>query len=118
MKLIYRATTYDYNPDKAPSRPFQQVHESGRAYNLTYRGVTYRVDPNALRVEVPVAATYYLIYRGVTYIVNRNAHGEVTLVNQPASTPKVGILSSPNSVQPSLVQVSTIARENSFSTRT
>jgi hypothetical protein len=54
MKLIYRATTYDYHPDKAPSRPFQQVRESGSAYNLTYRGVTYRVDPNDLPKEVPV----------------------------------------------------------------
>ncbi len=39
MKLIYRGTTYERNPDQAPSRPFQQVRESGRAYNLTYRGV-------------------------------------------------------------------------------
>ena len=73
MRLIYRATTYERNPDQAPGRPFQQVRESGPAYNLTYRGVTYRIDPNAKPTEVPVPpATYNLIYRGVTYASESN----------------------------------------------
>jgi hypothetical protein len=102
MKLIYRGTTYERNPSQASSRPFQQVRESGPAYNMTYRGVTYHVEPNAKPTEAPVPpATYNLIYRGVTYLVNRTASGEATVLTQPASTPKVGILSSPNSVQPS-----------------
>lgn len=62
MKLIYRATTYDYNPSKAPSGPFQQARDSGPAYNLTYRGVTYRVEPNAKPAEPVLPATYTLIY--------------------------------------------------------
>jgi YHS domain-containing protein len=87
MKLIYRGTTYNYNPDKAPGRPFQQVREAGSAYNLTYRGVTYRVDPNSKSAEVPIApAAYKLIYRGITYFVNSTAQGEVTAVTQPAKT--------------------------------
>ncbi len=101
MQLIYRGTTYNRNPNKAPGLPFQQVRESGAAYNLSYLGLTYCIDPNALPAEVPIPATYNLIYRGITYIVNSTAHGEVTLVTQPASTPKAEILSSPNSVQPS-----------------
>lgn len=39
MKLIYRATTYNYNPAKAPGRPFQQFRESKPAYKLMYRGM-------------------------------------------------------------------------------
>lgn len=80
MKLIYRGTTYDRNPDKTPGRPFQQVRGNGPAYNLTYRGVTYRVDPNSKSAEVPIVpAAYKLIYRGITYFVNSTAR-EVTAV--------------------------------------
>lgn len=83
MKLIYRGMTYERHPSKASGRPFQQVRESGAAYNLSYRGVTYRIDPNAEPAEVPVKpVAYELIYRGVTYLVNRNVR-EVTVVTQP-----------------------------------
>lgn len=91
MKLIYRATTYDYAPSKFASRPFQQVRGPGPAYNLIYRGVTYRVDPNAKPAKVPVLpAAYNLIYRGVTYLVNRTAQGKVTVVIQPRTSQKTG----------------------------
>lgn len=84
MKLIYRGITYERHPSKASGRPFQQVRESRAAYNLSYRGVTYRVDPNAKPAEVPVKpVAYKLIYWGITYLVNRNAQGEVTVVTQP-----------------------------------
>ncbi len=90
MKLIYRGTTYERNPDQAPSRPFQQVRAAGPADNLTYRGVNYRVAPNTKPASVPApAASYKLSYRGMTYFVNRTANGEVTLVTQPANTPNV-----------------------------
>ncbi len=100
MKLYYRGVSYEYDPSKLGSRktgePFKQVRGSRPAYNLIYRGVTYRVDPNAKQSEVPVPpAAYKLIYRGITYFVNRTAQGEVTVVTQPASTPKVGTLSVP-----------------------
>lgn len=39
--------TYDYNPSQSVARrPFQLVRRSQAAYNLIYRGVTLRVDPN------------------------------------------------------------------------
>ena len=68
MKLIYRGITYERHPSSSSGRPFQQVREPGAAYNLSYRGVTYRIDPNAKPTEVPVKlVAYRLIYRGVTY---------------------------------------------------
>ena len=80
MKLIYRGITYERYPSSSSARPFQQVREPGAAYNLRYRGVTYRVDPNALPASVLVKpAAYKLIFRGVAYLVNRNVR-EVTVV--------------------------------------
>jgi YHS domain-containing protein len=68
MELIYRGTIYERHPSKASGRPFRQVREPEVAYNLSYRGVTYRVDPNPKPMEVPVEpVAYKLIYRGVTY---------------------------------------------------
>lgn len=79
MKLYYRGVSYQYDPTKLGSRKtgqlFKQGSESGSAYNLIYRGVTYGVDPNAKPTSVPVPpAIYKLIYRGITYFVNRTAH--------------------------------------------
>ncbi len=89
MEFIYRGTTYNYNPDKTPGGPFQQVREAGPTYDLNYRGVTYRVDPNAKQSEVPVrSAAYELIYRGMTYWVNRNEQGEVTAITSSANPSK------------------------------
>ncbi|ARV59851.1 hypothetical protein BZZ01_15530 [Nostocales cyanobacterium HT-58-2] len=94
MKLIYRGMTYNYDPSKATGRPFQQVRRSGSAYNLYYRGLTYRVDTNDKPAEVPVLPIMYeLIYRGISYFVNRTAYGKVTVVSQPISAPKLGELS-------------------------
>ena len=77
MKLTYRGTTYDRHPSQADNRPFQQVREPGAAYNLSYRGVTYRLDPNAQPVESARPVTYQAIYRGITYFVRKTARGEV-----------------------------------------
>ncbi|MDZ4877642.1 MAG: hypothetical protein CLLPBCKN_007077 [Chroococcidiopsis cubana SAG 39.79] len=86
MNLIYRAMIYERNPDKLPDRPFQQVREAGAAYNLSYRGVTYRVDPNIKQSEVFVKpAAYELIYRGMTYSVNRNEQGKVIAITSSAN---------------------------------
>lgn len=82
MELIYRATTYNYNPKRTPTRPFQQVREAGAVYNLNYHAFTYRVDPNVKQSKVFVEpAAYELIYRGMTYSVNRNEQGEVIAIN-------------------------------------
>ena len=93
MKLYYRGVSYEYDSTKVGSRktaqPFKQVREFGPAYNLIYRGNTYRVDPNVKPAEVPVPpATYKLIYRGVTYLVNRTVQGEVTVVTELANLSK------------------------------
>lgn len=93
MKLYYRGLSFEYDPAKVESQKkgqqFKQVRESQPAYNLIYRGVTYTVDPNAQPTEVPAPPeAYELSYRGITYLVNRNAQGKVTVVSQPASTPK------------------------------
>ena len=68
MKLIYRGTTYERHPSKASSRPCQQLREPGAVYNLSYRGVPYRVDPNAKPAFFPVKPVVYkLIYRSAIY---------------------------------------------------
>ncbi len=101
MKLIYRSTTYDYNHSPTPSRPFQPVRTTGPAYHLSYRGLTYRVDPNARPTEVPVLPTAYkLTYRGIAYFVDRTATGEVTIVTQSASTPNLQTKAFPNQALP------------------
>jgi hypothetical protein len=78
MKLYYRGLSYEYNPSKVANKkteqPFQAVPQLGTAYNLMYRGVNYRVDPNSQSAEVrlsPVA--YNLSFRGITYFVNKTA---------------------------------------------
>jgi len=81
MKLIYRGTTFDYDSSSTPSRPFQTNSRPREAYNLMYRGVTYRVDPNAITKADAKPATYELSYRGVTYKVNRDEQGEVKAIS-------------------------------------
>lgn len=74
MNFTYRGTTYERHSAKVGDRPFQQVREPGAAYNLNYRGVTYRIDLDAKSAAVSVEpVTHKLIYRGVTYLVTRNA---------------------------------------------
>ncbi|WP_375504044.1 DUF4278 domain-containing protein [uncultured Nostoc sp.] len=94
MKLYYRGLTYEYNSEEAAKksiRPFAPVRHQGSAYNLTYRGLTYRVDPNIEPTEVftrPV--TYQLNYRGIAYFVERTHTGEVsTKFSQPVTALKV-----------------------------
>jgi hypothetical protein len=94
MKLYYRGLSYEYNSQEAAkkaTRPFAPVRPSGSGYNLTYRGLTYRVDPNIKLAEVstpPLA--YQLIYRGIAYFVNKTYTGEVSGVSKPVNALKVG----------------------------
>jgi hypothetical protein len=46
MKLIYRGTTYDYNPANVTARrPFQHTRTRDSAYELIYRGLDWvKVD--------------------------------------------------------------------------
>jgi hypothetical protein len=66
-------------------------------YNLTYRGVNYRVDPNDLQTEAPVLpTTYKLTHRGMTYLVTRTATGKVTVATQCTSNVNVVAFSFPH----------------------
>ncbi|BAY28013.1 hypothetical protein NIES2100_78420 [Calothrix sp. NIES-2100] len=90
MKLYYRGLTYEYNSSEAAkkvTKPFEPVRHKGSAYNLTYRGLTYRVDPNIepRQVQAPTVA-YQLMYRGIVYCVERTHTGEVsTTFSQPVN---------------------------------
>lgn len=76
MKLIYRGTTYDYNPANINAhRPVKPAFESSD--ELICRGYTYRVESTAVRQTCVKPTEYELIYRGITYQVKRNEQGEV-----------------------------------------
>jgi hypothetical protein len=80
MKLIYRGTTYDYDPTQAKTdRNTQRIQQE--PYNLTYRGSTYRVDPRIPKPISDQSLSYELIYRGCTYQVTRNAAGKTIAMN-------------------------------------
>jgi Domain of unknown function (DUF4278) len=79
IKLIYRGTIYNYDPDRARTgSPLPQHRKS--ACNLIYRGVAYRFDPALIRSESVKPSSYELIYRGSTYQVHRNEKGETRLI--------------------------------------
>jgi Domain of unknown function (DUF4278) len=79
MKLIYRGTTYNYDPDRVKtSRTFPRTDRS--AYKLIYRGSTYRFDPTLAQSATDQPTSYELIYRGTTYQVHRNQAGAVTAI--------------------------------------
>ena len=97
MRLYYRGLSYEYNSSQAAkkaTRPFAPVRHQGSAYNLTYRGLTYHVDPNIEPAEVSTQpVVYQLIYRGVTYFVERTDTGEVsTVFSQTVNALKAGKL--------------------------
>jgi hypothetical protein len=50
MKPIYCGTTFDCDPSQQLARhPFKQVRQFGVEYSSMYRGVPYRIAPNAIR---------------------------------------------------------------------
>jgi hypothetical protein len=82
MKLIYRGTTFDYNPANVTTRrPFQHTRTRDSAYELIYRGNTYKVEPTAITQAPVEPVTYELIYRGTIFQVSRNEQGEVTAIS-------------------------------------
>jgi hypothetical protein len=102
MKLIYRGTSYNYNPDSSRAdnmgHPHKPAPRSDAPYTLTYRGQTYQVDPQAPHPEASsTPKTYALTYRGVTYQVYRDAQGVVSTVAQPGLAPQKRA-SVPNSI--------------------
>jgi hypothetical protein len=77
MKLIYRGTTYDYDPTQAK---IDHLPQRTTPYELIYRGSRYRVDPSKVQVPTVEPHSYELKYRGNTYQVSRNASGEMTAI--------------------------------------
>jgi Domain of unknown function (DUF4278) len=77
IKLIYRGTTYNYDPDRV--RTNSPLPHSGKfARDLIYRGSTYHFDPALARPDLVTPSSYELIYRGSIYQVERNEKGEVS----------------------------------------
>jgi Domain of unknown function (DUF4278) len=82
MKLIYRGSTYNYDPAQVkPRRPFPHPEQS--AYELIYRGNTYRFNPAIAELASVKPDSYQLIYRGSTYQVNRSKIGEAVVIASP-----------------------------------
>ncbi|MBN4001853.1 DUF4278 domain-containing protein [Nostoc sp. LPT] len=96
MKLYYRGLSCECDPNKVGSKkteqPFRPVTQIGPAYNLMYRGVNYRVDPNSKSAKVPLPIADKLSFRGITYFVNKTPLGEVSVVSQSTTNSKVEIL--------------------------
>jgi Domain of unknown function (DUF4278) len=79
MELIYRGTTFNYDPaERAARRLVQPTFES--PYELIYRGNTYRVDPTVVPETSVEPIVYELNYRGTAYQVHRNEQGRVTAI--------------------------------------
>lgn len=94
MKLYYRGLAYEYNSEEIAKKVIRlsaPVRHQGFTYNLTYRGLAYRIDPKLEPPKVSTSpVTYQLIYRGIAYFVERTHTGEVsTKFSQPVKTLKV-----------------------------
>jgi Domain of unknown function (DUF4278) len=74
MKLIYRGTSFDYNPSRDDGtnigRPARPHHASSTPYTLIYRGQTLHIDPTQSTEEAALPRSYELIYRGERYQMN------------------------------------------------
>jgi hypothetical protein len=92
MKLIYRGTSFDYNPSQAAGvnigRPVRPHHVSPAPYTLIYRGQTLHVDPTQLTEEVALPRAYELIYRGEKYQMGVAQAPPERRVSVPATLPR------------------------------
>ncbi|MBW4660676.1 MAG: DUF4278 domain-containing protein [Drouetiella hepatica Uher 2000/2452] len=98
MKLIYRGQTYEYTPGVFNTgnagRPARQAHRSQAPYSLTYRGVTFEVDPSVPQEVAQLPTHYNLSYRGATYHVGRDRQSIATIAPQVANAASVSIPST------------------------
>jgi Domain of unknown function (DUF4278) len=76
IQLIYRGSTYSYDPDLVRARS-PLPHTDKSSCDLIYRGSTYHFDPALTRPDSVEPSSYELICRGSTYQVYRNEKGEV-----------------------------------------
>lgn len=100
MKLIYRGNTYDYHPELASDRtaPFKSINGYRTPYTVTYRGLSYTVNPNQPIAEPPLPTSYDLRYRGLAYHVTRDAQGVATMTTQAPAQAQVGSKAIPASL--------------------
>jgi hypothetical protein len=95
MELIYRGTTFNYDPaERSVPRPAQRNFES--PYELIYRGNTYRIDPTVIPETSVEPVVYELNYRGTAYQVRRNEQGRVTTIASSAHSFQHGTLQDAN----------------------
>ncbi len=95
MELIYRGTTFNYDPaERAVPHPAQRTFES--PYELIYRGTTYRIDPTVIPETDVEPVVYELNYRGTTYQMNRNEQGKITAITSSAHSSQHGTLQDAN----------------------
>ncbi len=80
MKLIYRGTTYDYDPTQ-PKRRDTRFDHLREPLTLRYRGNVYRFTPGQEAETYQPRSSYELIYRGSRYWVH--PEGEVAPVVKP-----------------------------------
>jgi Domain of unknown function (DUF4278) len=95
MELIYRGTTFNYDPaERAARRLVQPTFES--PYELIYRGNTYQIDPTVIPETSVEPVVYELNYRGTAYQVHRNEQGKVTTIASSAHSSQHGTLQDAN----------------------
>jgi Domain of unknown function (DUF4278) len=94
MQLIYRGTTFNYDPAERAARRLAPRPCEG-PYELMYRGTTYRIDPMAIPEPSTEPAVYELRYRGTTYQMHRNEQGKITAIASFANSPKDRRLTDP-----------------------
>jgi hypothetical protein len=87
MELIYRGTTFNYDPaERAASRLAPRPFAA--PYELICRGRTYRIDPNVAMEMAAEPVAYKLNYRGTAYEVHRNEQGTVTAIASSTNASK------------------------------
>jgi hypothetical protein len=79
MQLIYRGTSFNYDPaDRAAHRLVQRTFEA--PYELIYRGSAYQIDPTVIPDTSVKPVVYELTYRGTTYQVHRDKQNKITAI--------------------------------------
>lgn len=87
MQLIYRGTTFNYDPAERAARHLAPRPFSA-PYELMYRGCSYRIDPMAILEPSAKPAVYESTYRGTTYRMHRNEQGKTTAIASFTNSPK------------------------------
>lgn len=68
MKLFYRGVSYEY--DVATGAPLRAAAPVRQPFNLSYRGLSYKVDPDKASRSEAIPSAAILVYRGLSYALN------------------------------------------------